>query len=127
VLHLAKRQHRETILICATGTFAFGESVSRQNPPLTFGGAAGGDPFVSGQTMRKVAFDRAPARGEIRIAIGQGPDRVQVIRQDHGGFDREGMSCPHPAKRRAQQSDVLGQQAEPPVGQIDRKEITAAG
>jgi hypothetical protein len=70
------------------------------NPALAFGGAAGGDPFGSGQTMGKAAFDQSPAGGEIRIAIGQGPDRVQVIRQDHGGFDREGMPCPHLAKRR---------------------------
>jgi hypothetical protein len=34
------------------------------------------------------------------------------------------MSC---AKRRPQQSNMLGQQAEPAVGQIDREEITGAG
>src|SRR5437667_413572 len=49
--------------------------------------------------MQKAAFDQAPTGGEIRITIGQGPDRVQVIREDHGSFDREGMSCPHLAKR----------------------------
>jgi len=49
--------------------------------------------------MRKAAFDQAPARGEIRIAIAHGPDRVKVIRQDHGDIDRKGMSCPHLAKR----------------------------
>ena len=77
--------------------------------------------------MRKAAFDRAPAGGEIRIAIGQGPDRVQVIRQDHGGFDREGMACPHLANRRPQYVDMVGQQRAPAVGQIDRKEVAAAG
>jgi hypothetical protein len=60
------------------------------NPALCFGGATGGDPFVSGQTMRKAPFDQAPTRGEIRIAIGQSPDRVQVVRQDHRRFDRDG-------------------------------------
>jgi hypothetical protein len=58
------------------------------NPALAFGGAAGGDPFNSGQTMRKPLVGQAPTRGEICIAIGQGPDRVQVIRQGHGSFPR---------------------------------------
>jgi hypothetical protein len=56
-------------------------------PALGFGGAAGGDPFGSGQTMGKAAFDQSPAGGEIRIAIGQGPDRVEAIGQDNGSFD----------------------------------------
>jgi len=50
------------------------------NPALAFGGAAGGDPFASGQSMRKGAFDQTPAGGEIGIASGQRPDRVEVIR-----------------------------------------------
>jgi hypothetical protein len=66
-------------------------------------------------------------RVEIRIANGQGPDCVEVIREDHGGFDREGMSCPDLAKRRPQYVDMVGQQRAPAVGQIDRKEISAAG
>ena len=77
--------------------------------------------------MRKAALDQAPAHGEIGIAVGQGPDRVEVIRQDHGAFDRKRMPCTHLAKRRPQQSDMLGQQAEPAVGQVDRKEVAAAG
>ena len=66
--------------------------------------------------MRKAAFDQSPAGGEIRIAIGQGPDRVQVIREDHGGVDREGMPCSHLAKRRPQQDNMLGQQCAPAIG-----------
>jgi hypothetical protein len=41
------------------------------NPALAFAGTAGGYPFASRQTMRKPAFDQAPTRVEIRIAIGQ--------------------------------------------------------
>jgi len=48
------------------------------NPALAFGGAAGGDPFAFGQSMRKAALGQAPAGGEIRVAIGQGPCRVQI-------------------------------------------------
>ena len=97
------------------------------NPALAFDAAAVGDWLAARQSMRKAAFDQSPARGEIRIAIGQGPDRMQVIRQDHGGVDGEGMPCSHLAKRGAQQSDVPGQQAEPAVGQVGGKEIAAAG
>jgi hypothetical protein len=48
-----------------------------------------------------------------------------VIREDHGGFDREGMPCPHLAKRRPQYVDMVRQQRAPAIGQIDRTEITA--
>jgi hypothetical protein len=41
---------------------------------------------------------------------------VQVIREDHGGFDREGMPCPHLAKRRPQQDKMVGQQGAPAIG-----------
>ena len=92
------------------------------NPALGFGG----NPFASGQSMRKAAFDQAPAGGEIRIAMGQGPNRVEVFRHDHGSFDREGMSCPHLAKHRPQQVNMVRQQRVPAVGQIDRKEVAAA-
>jgi hypothetical protein len=70
------------------------------NTALAFGGAASRVPFDSRQTVREAAFDQAPAGGEIRIAIGQRPDCMQMIGKDHGGFDREGMSRPHLAKRR---------------------------
>jgi hypothetical protein len=62
--------------------------------------------------MRKAAFDRAPAGGEIRVAIGQGPDCVQVIRQDNCSFDGEGVTRSDGAKGGAQQADMFGQQGE---------------
>ncbi len=76
------------------------------NPALGFGGAAGGDAFAAGQAMREAAFDQAPPLGEIRIAFRQGPGRVQVIRQDDGGFDREGVPGAHVTKHAAQQADM---------------------
>jgi hypothetical protein len=54
------------------------------------------------QSTRKAALDQAPARGEVGIAIGQGPDRVQVIRQHHSGFDRKRMTCARLAECRPQ-------------------------
>ncbi len=91
------------------------------DPALGFGGAAGGDPFASRQTMRKAAFDQSPAGGEIRIAIGHGPDRVEVIRENHGSFDREGMPCAHLAKGGPQYVNMVGQQRAPAIGQIQRE------
>ena len=51
---------------------------------------------------------------------------MQVIRQDHGGFDGEGMPRAHAAERDSQERDMLGQQPKPPVGKVDRKEVAAA-
>jgi hypothetical protein len=48
-------------------------------------------------------FDQAPTRGEIRVLPWQGPDRMQKIRQDHGGFDGEGMPRAHAAERGPQE------------------------
>jgi len=43
--------------------------------------------------MREMSLDPPPAAGEIGIAWQQRPDRMQVVRQDDDGFDREGRSC----------------------------------
>jgi hypothetical protein len=51
---------------------------------------------------------------------------MQVIRRDRGGVDGKAMLHPHPAKRCARQIDIFGQQREPAMGQISRKEATAA-
>jgi hypothetical protein len=40
------------------------------DPPLAFGGAALGDPFASGQSMRKAAFGQPPAGRKIGVALG---------------------------------------------------------
>jgi hypothetical protein len=52
---------------------------------------------------------------------------MQMIRQDHGRCNRKRLSRSHPAKRGPEKADLLGQQPEPPVGQIDRKEVAPAG
>ena len=111
------------ILLVAQGVFPI---PTLPDPALALGGAAGGAPFASGQSVRKAAFDQAPTQGEIRIVLGQGPDHVQVIRQDHGSLDREGMSCAHLTKHGPQKDDMFGQQHKPPVGQINREEVAAA-
>jgi hypothetical protein len=49
------------------------------NPALPFGAAAGGYSFASRQSMGKAAFDQTPTGGEIRVAVGQGPYRMEVI------------------------------------------------
>lgn len=52
---------------------------------------------------------------------------MQVIGQDHSGFDGERMTRSHLAKRGLQQADVLGQKPEPTFGQIDGEEMVATG
>jgi hypothetical protein len=77
--------------------------------------------------MRKAAFDQTPAGGEIRIDVGQGPNRVQVIRQDNGSFDREGMAYTHLAKRRPNTSMwSVNSARRRSASQTDREDITAS-
>jgi hypothetical protein len=89
--------------------------------------ALSGERFAARQTMRERAFDQTPAQSEIRAVLGQRPDRMQVIGQDHSGFDGERMTRSHLAKRGLQQADVLGQKPEPTFGQIDGEEMVATG
>ena len=50
-----------------------------------------------------------------------------MVGQYHDRLDRERMPRARVAKRRAQQVDILGEEAPVPFGQIDREEIAAAG
>ena len=97
------------------------------NPALSLGGTAGRDPFAAGQTARKSAFDQPPPQREIGIALGQGPDHVQMIGQNYGSFNRKPMPSPHPAKRRPQYINTFCQESQPALPQIDREEIAASG
>lgn len=65
-------------------------------------GRIGGD-----QTAAEIAFDPSPSAGEIRVAGRQGEHRVQAVRQDHDGIDRERAFAPGGTKCRAQNSDVI--------------------
>ena len=83
------------------------------NPTLSLGGTAGRDPFAAGQTARKSAFDQPPSQREIGIAFGQGPDHVQVIGQNYGGFNRKPMPSRYPAKRCPQYINTFCQEGQP--------------
>jgi hypothetical protein len=61
--------------------------------------------------MRISAFDPSPPQREIGIAVGQGPDHVQVIRRNHRSFNRKSMPSPYPAKRRPQYINTLSQKS----------------
>src|SRR5262249_35118087 len=65
-----------------------------------------GDFLVVWKSTRELCLYEAPARGEIRIALGQCPNGMQMVRQDHGRFDRKWMSLPCVAMGRPQQLDV---------------------
>jgi hypothetical protein len=97
------------------------------DPALAFRGAAGRDRLTRRQGVCEGRFDQPPSRGEIGIRLRQRPDHMQMVGQDHGGFDRERMARSYRAERRPQQPDVLGQQRQPTVGEIDREETARAG
>jgi hypothetical protein len=52
-------------------------------------------------------LDPAPSARKIGVALRQGEDRVQMIREDHDGFDREGTFVSGRAEGRAQGADVI--------------------
>jgi hypothetical protein len=56
-------------------------------------------------------------QGEIRVLLWQGPDRMQMVWQDHGRFGREVVPRPHLAKRRplGNSADSLPSCTEQPV------------
>lgn len=93
---------------------------------LAFGGPADGNLLDGRQGARKCALDQPPSRREIGIVLGESPDRVEVVRQDHSSFNCESVVHSCLAKGRAQQADVVDQQGEPPIGQVDGEEIAAA-
>ena len=96
-------------------------------PDAAFAGAAAWRRVaVFRQGFREVLLDQAPARGEIRIALGQGPDAMEMIGQD---ADRHGVERPCPGDRGIggpKAPDFLRQQTGPPVLQGGGKEIRAA-
>src|SRR5262249_39407145 len=93
---------------------------------LALAAAARGNPFAKRQGVREPRFDQAPARGEIRVALPQGPDRVQVIGKYDNRLDRKRVIGPCPAKCRTQSIYVFREEARLAIQQIDREEEAAA-
>jgi len=60
-------------------------------------------------TPREQGFDVPPARGVVGIAVRQAPQAMQVIRQDHDGFDRERPRGMRGTERRTQVMDPVNQ------------------
>lgn len=88
------------------------------------------EPFIPVQLIAALAadmaFDHAPAFGEIRITFRQSPDAMQVVRQQHLGQHTErirrtglGDAFPQCGSYR-----FIGQHGLPPVG-VDGEEIGA--
>jgi hypothetical protein len=94
---------------------------------FALGGTAFRNAFAAGEAARKRRFDQPPARGKIRIALGHGPDRVEMIGQNHHRLDREGMTPPRLTNRDPQILDAFRQQGKPPLRQIDGEEEAAPG
>jgi hypothetical protein len=43
--------------------------------------------FLAGDLPRESLLDQHPSGGEVRVLCRQGPQRVQVVRQDDHGID----------------------------------------
>jgi hypothetical protein len=73
------------------------------------------------QGFRKGDFDGAPATGKIGIAWRQGPQAMQVVRQNDPGIDTKGRPEARPADRLAQHIDTRHQPVEVAIEQIQGK------
>ena len=76
---------------------------------------------------REAFLDELPAHWEIAISGRQGPDRVQMLRQDNDRSNVEGMAATYPEKGVSQQCNVGNEQRLPPIGECDREEECATG
>jgi hypothetical protein len=84
-------------------------------------------PLACLDATREERLDQAPPRRIVCISRRQGPDSVQMVRQDHDRIERERMARPHIAKSFPQQTDSLRKQARAPVSQVNREEEASAG
>jgi hypothetical protein len=73
-------------------------------------------------------FNQVPARGVIRVAVWQGPDAMQMIRQQHPGIDGERPCCAYRDNSGAQRmsNQVIAEDRLPAIGD-NRKEIGGSG
>jgi hypothetical protein len=56
---------------------------------------------------REMAFEQAPAFGEIPVSVRQGPDGMEMIRQDDRRIDNKWMPFHHIVKGRPQKFDIF--------------------
>jgi len=73
-------------------------------------------------------LDQTPSGREIRVALGQSPERMQVVRKDDVGIDLEGMTRTDLLDGSQEKCDRprFSQQRAPMLGD-EREEITSAG
>ena len=106
VIHVTRE-----IIVIANGMLPI---ASLPDTAFALGGTALGNPFAGHETPRKCRFDQPPARGKVCVVLGQGPDRVQMIRQHNHRIDRERVMPAYLTKRGAQLFDVIRQQLQAP-------------
>ena len=84
--------------------------------------SAGGRP-----RQGKRPLDARPPRGEIRVALGKGPDRVQGVGQQDERVDPKRRDGPARVDRPVQQrpGEVVAEEPRPPIG-YEREEERAA-
>jgi len=76
-----------------------------------------------GDLSGKGGFDQHPTRRKIRIALGQRPHRMQMLRKNHHCVDVKWMSCLDSTDYLAKQFHVVHQRRCVTVGEIDGEEI----
>lgn len=80
---------------------------------------------IGQQAIGKPRFDPTPPFGKVCITFGKGPDRVQVVRQNHHCLAGDGQFAHGPCIGKAKQIDMIGQRGSRPILKADREEICA--
>lgn len=80
-----------------------------------------------GHGAGKAGLDHAPPRPEIAIPLGQGPDAMHVVRQNHPGVDVEGAGGSGLLHGCAKGVDVSDQGIGTALGKCHREEHGRSG
>ena len=85
-------------------------------------------PLASGQATGENRLDQAPAGREVRIALRQRPNAVEVIGEDDPGVDRERVAAAGDTNGVPEQVDTPNEEVvAAPLEQVDGEEIASAG
>lgn len=99
---------------------------SLPNAAFAFGAATCRPSLTGFHSSREHCLDQPPAGREIRIARRQGPDGMEVVRQNGDGLNCKRVASSDGTKRGSKQIDSLREQLRLSVSEIDREEEAAA-
>jgi hypothetical protein len=101
-------------------------------PPLpeaafALGRLARGSAHLQADGMGKPRLDLPPPGRIVRVPFRQGPDRMQMVRQNHHRIAPDRVLRRRPRIGGPQQRDMVSQDGPPATGKVDGEEIAGSG